>query len=62
MSDIRYIDKDFVSFKFKGFDGTEKKAILVFGDKGRGSGRRRGIEAEFDPCAGTVRRNDSGNS
>jgi len=33
MPDIRYIDKDFVSFKFKGFDNTEKQAILVFGDK-----------------------------
>lgn len=33
MPDIRYIDKDFVRFKFLGFGGTEEHAILAFGDK-----------------------------
>ena len=33
MPDIRYIDKDFVRFTTKGFDGKEFKAVLVFGDK-----------------------------
>src|SRR5687768_11530049 len=33
MPDIRYIDKDFVRFKFSGFSGTEEQAILAFGDK-----------------------------
>lgn len=34
MPDIRYIDKDFLRFKFSGFDGNnEEQAILAFGDK-----------------------------
>ncbi|MGH7830298.1 MAG: hypothetical protein ACREP8_08970, partial [Candidatus Binatia bacterium] len=33
MPDIRYIDKDFVRFKFSGFGGTPEQAILAFGDK-----------------------------
>lgn len=33
MPDIRYIDKDFVRFNFKGFDGSDQRAILAFGDK-----------------------------
>jgi hypothetical protein len=47
MPDIRYIDKDFVTFKFKGLDGAEKQTTLVFGDKvdvleeGSGSARSR---------------------
>ena len=30
---IRYIDKDFVRFKFSGSDGSKEQAILAFGDK-----------------------------
>ncbi|HLL77844.1 MAG TPA: hypothetical protein VK421_21485 [Pyrinomonadaceae bacterium] len=33
MPDIRYIDKDFVRFKFQGFDSQERHAVLAFGDK-----------------------------
>ena len=33
MPDIRYIDKDFVRFRFSGADGDDEQAILVFGDK-----------------------------
>jgi len=33
MGDIRYIDKDFVRFRFSGFGGAEEQAILAFGDK-----------------------------
>ena len=33
MTDIRYIDKDFVRFTFPGSDGSEQHAILAFGDK-----------------------------
>ena len=33
MPDIRYIDKDFVRFKFSGLGGNEEQAILAFGDK-----------------------------
>ncbi len=33
MADIRYIDKDFVRFNFKGAGGEDKHAILAFGDK-----------------------------
>lgn len=33
MADIRYIDKDFVRFKFSGSGGAEEQAILAFGDK-----------------------------
>jgi len=33
MPDIRYIDKDFVAFRFRGFDGSDERAILAFGDK-----------------------------
>lgn len=52
MPDIRYIDKDFVRFKFAGFDGEERLAILPFGDKvdvleegrGRAPSRVRALE------------------
>ena len=33
MADIRYIDKDFVRFRFLGAEGNEQQAILAFGDK-----------------------------
>lgn len=33
MADIRYIDKDFVRFRFTGSGGSEEQAILAFGDK-----------------------------
>ncbi len=33
MADIRYIDKDFVTFKFSGAGGNPQRATLVFGDK-----------------------------
>ncbi|HJQ68972.1 MAG TPA: MBL fold metallo-hydrolase [Blastocatellia bacterium] len=33
MADIRYIDKDFVRFRFAGSNGEEQQAILAFGDK-----------------------------
>lgn len=33
MADIRYIDEDFVRFKFNGSGGSEEQAILAFGDK-----------------------------
>lgn len=64
MPDIRYIDKDFVRFKFTGFDGTEKQAILVFGDKvdvleeGSGStpSRIRALELFDGTVEGTVAR------
>src|SRR5215213_1018258 len=33
MADIRYIDKDFVTFNFSDSGGDPQKAILAFGDK-----------------------------
>lgn len=62
MSDIRYIDKDFIRFKFSGFGGNEEQAILSFGDKvevleeGRGSrpSRVRALELFDGTLKGTV--------
>jgi hypothetical protein len=63
MPDIRYIDKDFVRFTFTGFDGSEQKAILAFGDKvdvlEEGSGNKpsriRALELFDGNVEGTVR-------
>lgn len=62
MPDIRYIDKDFVRFKFSGFGGNEEQAILAFGDKvevleqGGGStpSRVRALELFDGTLTGTV--------
>ncbi len=62
MPDIRYIDKDFVRFKFSGFGGNEEHAILAFGDKvevleegGGGSPSRvRALELFDGTLEGTV--------
>jgi hypothetical protein len=62
MPDIRYIDKDFVRFKFSGFGGSEQHAILAFGDKvdvlqqGGGStpSRIRALELFDGTLEGTV--------
>ena len=63
MPDIRYIDKDFVRFNFTGFDGSEKNAILAFGDKvdvleegaGNARSRIRALELFDGNVEGTVR-------
>ena len=63
MPDIRYIDKDFVRFKFTGFDGSEQNAILAFGDKvevleegaGNTSSRIRALELFDGNVEGTVK-------
>lgn len=63
MPDIRYIDKDFVSFRFVGSGGEEDKAILAFGDKvdvleeGSGSkpSRIRALELFDGTLEGTVK-------
>lgn len=62
MPDIRYIDKDFVRFKFAGFDGEERLAILPFGDKvdvleegrGRAPSRVRALELFDGAVEGTI--------
>jgi len=62
MADIRYIDKDFVRFKFTGSGGQEAQAILAFGDKvdvlqeGSGStpSRVRALELFEGTLEGTV--------
>src|SRR3970040_729430 len=62
MPDIRYIDKDFVRFKFAGFSGDQEQAILAFGDKvevlqeGSGStpSRVRALELFDGTLEGTV--------
>ena len=62
MADIRYIDKDFVRFKFLGLSGNEEQAILAFGDKvevlelGSGSkpSRIRALELFDGTLEGTV--------
>ena len=63
MPDIRYIDKDFVKFKFTGRDGNEEQAVLAFGDKvevleeGSGSQRSRirAVELFDGKVEGTVK-------
>ena len=63
MPDIRYIDKDFVRFKFTGFDGAEKQAVLAFGDKvdvleeggGNTPSRIRALELFDGTVEGTVK-------
>ncbi|MEM7481543.1 MAG: hypothetical protein AAF481_10240 [Acidobacteriota bacterium] len=63
MADIRYIDKDFVRFTYLGFDGSERKATLVFGDKvdvleegaGAQPSRIRALELFDGNLEGTVR-------
>ena len=63
MPDIRYIDKDFVRFRFAGADGAERQAILAFGDKvdvlqeGSGStpSRVRALELFEGTLEGTVK-------
>ena len=63
MADIRYIDKDFVRFRFTGSGGTEEQAILAFGDKvevleeGGGSkpSRIRALELFEGDLEGTVK-------
>src|SRR5687768_15803070 len=63
MPDIRYIDKDFVRFKFTGFDGSEQNAILAFGDKvevleegaGNSRSRIRALELFDGNVEGTVK-------
>lgn len=63
MPDIRYIDKDFVTFTFTGFEGNEERAILAFGDKvevleeGKGSkpSRVRALELFDGTLEGTVK-------
>ena len=62
MPDIRYIDKDFVRFRFTGSGGTQEQAILAFGDKvevlqeGGGStpSRVRALELFDGTLEGTV--------
>ena len=62
MPDIRYIDKDFVRFRFSGFGGNQEQAILAFGDKvevlqeGAGSipSRVRALELFDGTLEGTV--------
>ena len=62
MPDIRYIDKDFVRFRFSGFAGNQEQAILAFGDKvevlqeGAGSmpSRVRALELFDGTLEGTV--------
>src|SRR5262245_28669349 len=62
MADIRYIDKDFVRFKFSGFGGNDEHAVLAFGDKvdvlqeGTGStpSRVRALELFDGTLEGTV--------
>ncbi len=63
MPDIRYIDKDFVRFKFTNFNGEEDQAILAFGDKvdvleegaGNTPSRIRALELFDGTVEGTVR-------
>jgi hypothetical protein len=63
MPDIRYIDKDFVRFKFTNFNGEEAQAILAFGDKvdvleegaGNTPSRIRALELFDGKVEGTVR-------
>jgi hypothetical protein len=62
MPDIRYIDKDFVRFKFSDSDGQEQRATLAFGDKvdvleegkGRKPSRVRALELFDGTLEGTV--------
>jgi len=62
MPDIRYIDKDFVRFKFTGFGGAEQHAMLAFGDKvdvlqeggGGAPSRVRALELFDGTLEGTV--------
>jgi beta-lactamase superfamily II metal-dependent hydrolase len=62
MADIRYIDKDFVTFNFSASGGLQQKAILAFGDKveilqeGTGSqpSRVRALELFDGKLEGTV--------
>jgi beta-lactamase superfamily II metal-dependent hydrolase len=73
MSDIRYIDKDFVRFTFSASNGEDKRATLAFGDKvdvleegeGRKPSRVRALELFDGTLEGTVagkpfRRRDKG--
>lgn len=61
MPDIRYIDKDFVGFRFTGFGGSDQRATLVFGDQvevleeGSGTSRVRALELFDGTLEGEVR-------